>query len=262
MGVPFALLLALTIFKVETIPEKLFQINQHQTAEYGVVKDILIQNLIVTTDNLKLILNWERENTWYKIQDEEKSDTRLTNNNDFNDNKIAKNLAPFQYQTPSINDLQKEANDEVVKNRIKAEQDVPGTHTAKDVPVTLNSFELSKYLRKRSPNAVDKLTEDETKREIEREIEKEKYDKAKNLKRRETNEESSIFLSKETFPNDGNRDSFELDSNSDPKYNSEKTKRQAEGQNPLPIPTGDGDTQMFMGTFQAVMRPMKLPSLG
>lgn len=252
MGVQFFLLLALTLFEVDTFPIKNYLIDQRQIKEYEVFKDILIKNLIVTTDNLKLILNWERENIMYRIQDEEKLNTKMKNYN------TVKNLLPFQYATKS-----KDNDEETSEDRIKPENKVPGSHKAKDVPVSLNSFELSKYLSKRSPDEVEKPTEYEIKSKIEvQKDEKENYGEPKAGKKRESYEYSPVIVSEENFLNNGNSYSSELDNNSDSKYTSGKVKRQADGENPLPIPTGGGDTQMFMGTFQAVMRPMKLPSLG
>ncbi|KAH9641312.1 hypothetical protein HF086_013294 [Spodoptera exigua] len=207
MAIPLLLLLFLTIFKVETFPTKIIQINQQQTKNYEVFKDILIQNLIVTTDNLKMILNLEREDTYYKVHDE------LINYNN--------NIIPKQ------NDLWK---------------NFKGDNEAFKVTTDYKDFKQ---------RSIDLPGGHETQGHVEAQDDNVKEDKLN----RKISEELSLMKSQENLSNYDNSDSLQFDTTSD-----EKTKRQAGDDSGLPI-RGDGDTQMFMGTFQAVMRPMKLPSL-
>uniref|UniRef100_A0A2A4JIN0 Uncharacterized protein n=1 Tax=Heliothis virescens TaxID=7102 RepID=A0A2A4JIN0_HELVI len=227
MGLYSFLFFALVILKVESLPVKILQINKQQTKDYQVFKDILIQNLIVTTDNLKLILNWERANSIYRIQDGGEVNQKLINYN-----------PDFQ---------------NVVKNVKKANVDDATTST----PTNVHEFDLSKYLRKRSPDEQNKPGDGE----MDHQETSENTGVIKTVNKREDNENTPQILSEEYLLNYGNSNSLEMDNISDIYHVQDK--RQAEsGDNPIALPTGDGETQMFMGTFQAVMRPLKLPSLG
>ncbi|PZC73404.1 hypothetical protein B5X24_HaOG209537 [Helicoverpa armigera] len=216
------------ILKVESIPVKFLQINKQETKDYEVFKDILIQNLIVTTDNLKLILNWERENSIYRIQNEEDINSELT------------------YYNPDVQ------YKKVIKNVKKGNDDA----TTKK-PINVYDFDISKYLTKRSPNEENKPS----KNEIENQETAGKTKAIKTVNKREDNENSPQVLGEEFLLNYGNSNSLEMDNYSDT-YHMVDKRQAASEDNAIGLPTGDGDTQMFMGTFQAVMRPMKLPSLG
>lgn len=208
MAIQILLLLILSIFKVESFPTKIFQINQLQTKSYEAFKDILIQNLIVTTDNLKLILNMEREDTYYKVHDEDKLNTKVI---DFD-------VIPKQ---------------NYLWNNFKGDNNKVTTTNAKN-------------FKKRSTNVPGEYKAQE--------LVQEQEEKAMS----QDSKEYSPIKSEEHLLNYANSDSVQFDNVSD----FEKTKRQASDDSVLPILLqGDGDTQIVMGTFQAAMRPMKLPSL-
>lgn len=209
MAIQILLLLFLSIFKVESYPTKIFQTNQLQTKSYEAFKDILIQNLIVTTDNLKLILNMEREDTYYKVRDEDKLNTKLINFDVIpKQNDLWNNFKGDNNKVTTIN----------TKNFKKRSTNVPGEYKTQELIQQDDNVE-------------------------------------KNAMRQDSKEYSPI-KSEEHLLNYANSDSVLFD---DVSY-FEKTKRQASDDSVLPI-QGDGDTQNVMGTFQAAMRPMKLPSL-
>lgn len=211
------ILLTLTIFKTEGSPLKILQVNQRKTQNYEVFKDILIQNLIVTTDNLKVILNWERENTAIRLGNED----------------IRNKPGNYEY-----NIFDKPTYGFGIKQNKNAIKDVKEKfiNDKGEVFNVKEDFGVKKYLSKRSQE-LDKSEKEDTD-ELQLMNDEENYENLNN-----SNEESLL--------------------NDDNVLEEGKVKRQADGGDGgiISNPVTGGDTQMFMGTFQAVMRPMKLPGV-